>query len=101
MFDKKIHSICTEIVARRVATHHMKQFSAAQLDEGTYDRFTIRGREQQLIDKNGGAIRDLDSPRKSANLIRGVSRWNKRGMMYWLAATRQWGALFKFTGYFQ
>ncbi len=97
----KIKLTDVQIVAKRDAFHHIKGFSAAKLDQASYDRYSIRGREQQLIDYNGGAQSDLGSPRKSGNPIRGVSRWNKKGMMYWLASTREFGLLFRFTGYFQ
>lgn len=97
----KVRLTDEQIVAKRDASHHMKNFSDAELDKASYDRYAIRGREQQLIDYNGGAQSDLDSPRKSGNQIRGVSRWNKKGMMYWLASTREFKLLFKFTGYFQ
>ena len=46
-----------ENIARRDANHHMnaKGFGPAQLDKSSSNYNAIRGREQQLIDLNGGA----------------------------------------------
>ncbi len=64
--------------------------------------FAIRGREQQLIDSNGGAWSDTggkDKPHKTENSIRGVSKDEPRGKAFHLAANAVWQPeLHKYTG---
>ncbi len=61
-----------EIVAKRDAGHHMndKGFGPAKLDESSTNKSAIRGREQQLIEANGGA---KSSGGTSGNAINGVA----------------------------
>jgi hypothetical protein len=65
-----------------------KDFGPAILDKvgyGDAGKAAIRGREQQLIDANGGA--QLDNNGTSGNLIRGVSKINPFGRGYHDSAT--------------
>lgn len=59
-------------------------------------------REQQLIDKNGGAqldIIDSDGHKgTSGNRIRGVSKFNPMGLIYHEAANRTFGNIAPYTG---
>ena len=79
-----------QIVARRDAGHHMNDqgFGPAVLDQSSTDRSAIRGREQQLIDANGGA---RSTGGTSGNAINGISPQNPRGPGYMAAADREFG----------
>lgn len=91
------------ILAKRLQNHHMKteengSYGSAKIDqvaEGLMASFAIRGREQQLIDKNGGAISDNGS---SGNKIRGVRKWNPLGRIYHNASNARFGELHEYTG---
>jgi RHS repeat-associated protein len=98
-----------DIVEARDRTHFRLNklgFSPAILDEVGHGwpigLAAIRGREQQLIDKNGGAKSDTDNypgGGKSANRIRGVSIYNPAGYMYYhLLSNRMYGPLAPYTG---
>ncbi|WNG22601.1 hypothetical protein F0U62_00130 [Cystobacter fuscus] len=59
----------------------------------------IRGREQQLIDFNGGARSDTGKPHRTENIVRAVAKDNPRGRRFHDAATIRWGELHRYTGY--
>ncbi|MDA8523439.1 RHS repeat-associated core domain-containing protein [Acidovorax sp. NCPPB 4044] len=60
------------------------------LDRSSSNRSAIRGREQQLIELNGGA---QSSGGSSRNLINGISPWNPRGVFVYIpAANDEFGA---------
>ena len=65
-----------------------KGFGPAVLDESSTNSAAIRGREQQLIDKHGGAKRDGGT---SGNDIRGISKRNKKGDYYFEEARKAFG----------
>ncbi|MCY1074040.1 hypothetical protein [Archangium lansingense] len=58
----------------------------------------IRGREQQLIDFQGGAQSDNQAPYRTENVQRGVAKDNPLGRLFHDAATRLWGQLHPYTG---
>jgi hypothetical protein len=58
------------------------------LDRSSPDKDAVRGREQQLIEINGGA---QSSGGDSRNMIDGISSWNFRRQNYLDAATDQFG----------
>lgn len=70
-----------EIVAKRDAGHHMNEndYVPASLDRSSTNGAAIRGREQQLIESNGGA---QSTGGTSGNAINGVSAKNKKGAFY-------------------
>ena len=75
-----------------------KGFSNVQIDQiayGEQGKLAIRGREQQLIYKNGGAQSEGGT---SGNLIRGVSKINPKGIIYHDAADRAFGNIAPYTG---
>jgi len=74
-----------ENVAKRDKSHHMnkKGFGAAVLDNSSTNKDAIRGREQYLIYKNGGAKSQGGT---SGNAINGVSESNKNREKYLNAA---------------
>jgi hypothetical protein len=90
----------------------MKGFDAAKLDQSLDAKLpwalrhqdpsyqAIRGREQQLADKYGGAIKD---PKRrpnatSANTNRPVAATNKRRHIYDTQATLHFGRIAPYTG---
>ena len=75
-------------VANRDANHHMnsKGFGKAQLDKSSMNKNAIRGREQQLIDKNGGA---KSTGGTSGNAINGISDKNPKKAQYIEAAKKE------------
>ncbi|MDN3649149.1 RHS repeat-associated core domain-containing protein [Reinekea marina] len=77
-------------LARRDANHHIneKGFGPAVLDQSSTNRHAVRGREQQLIQANGGAQSMGGS---SGNAINGVSPLNPKGPKYRLEAYREFG----------
>jgi len=88
------------IVNRRVADHpeRLKGFGPGNFDRwasGVAGYEAIRGREQQLIDFNGGAQSDGGI---SANIIRGVSKTNDNGYARWTASNMMFGPLAPYTG---
>ncbi|WP_157758729.1 hypothetical protein [Cystobacter fuscus] len=66
-------------------------------DDPAYWR--IRGREQQLIDFNGGAQSDTGKSHRTENIVRAVAKDNPRGRRFHDAATIRWGELHRYTGY--
>lgn len=77
-----------ENVANRDAGHHMndKGFGPAQLDKSSANPDAIRGREQQLIEANGGA---KSSGGTSGNEINGISPSNAKRPIYINAANKE------------
>ena len=75
-------------VAARNARHHMsdKGFGDAALDKSSSNRYAIRGREQQLIDANGGA---KSMGGTSGNAINGIASKNPRLSEYINAANQE------------
>lgn len=68
-------------VAARDASHHMNEqgYGKAQLDKSSTNPNAIRGREQQLIEQNGGAQSQGGT---SGNAINGVSPSNPKAGGY-------------------
>jgi hypothetical protein len=56
----------------------------------------IAGREQQLIDFNGGSMSDGGT---SANMIRAVGKGNGMGLILFQMSNARFGPLAPFTGY--
>jgi RHS repeat-associated protein len=79
-----------ENIEARDSNHHMndKDFGPAKLDKSSSNKDAIRGREQQLIDKNGGA---KSKGGTSGNAINGVAPSNKNAQKYKEAAKSQFG----------
>ena len=77
-------------VAKRDANHHMnaKGFGPAILDKSSSDYNAIRGREQMLIVKNGGA---KSVGGTSGNAINGIGATNKKKDIYINAARGEFG----------
>nr|WP_242457157.1 hypothetical protein [Treponema zioleckii] len=96
----------SEVLAKRHKDHHMAKqgFKNVQIDKFAYGeqgRLAIRGREQQLIDKNGGAQSDTINGHKgtSGNAIRGVSKFNPLGPAYHEASNKAFGNIAPYTGF--
>ncbi len=94
------YGLPSEVLQNRQKNHHMseKGFSNVQIDQiayGEQGKLAIRGREQQLIDKNGGAQSEGGT---SGNLIRGVSKINPKGIIYHEAANNAFGNIAPYTG---
>ncbi len=101
------------IVANRDRNHHMtaQGYGPAVLDRwsaATLPRSqrwadpayqAIRGREQQMIDRYGGARSDHRPGSRSGNAIRGVAPYNPLGRVYHAAATARFGRVAPYTGY--
>lgn len=68
-------------VKKRDAKHHMnkKGFGPAVLDKSSNNKNAIRGREQQLIDKHGGA---KSTGGTSGNAINGIGSKNDKIDIY-------------------
>jgi RHS repeat-associated protein len=79
-----------ENVAQRDANHHMTQkgFGPAQLDQSSTNKDAIRGREQQMIESNGGA-KSMNGT--SGNAINGIAPSNPKGDTYRGAANEAFG----------
>lgn len=95
-----------DILGKRHSKHHMaaKGFYNVKPDKVAYgeqEKLAIRGREQQLIDKNGGAQSDTVNGHKgtSGNAIRGVSKFNPKGPVYHEAANKEFGNIASYTGF--
>ena len=75
-------------VANRDVSHHMndKGFGKATLDKSSANKDAIRGREQLLIDKNGGA---KSKGGRSGNAINGISDKNPNKSKYIEAAKKE------------
>lgn len=67
-----------------------KGFGPAVLDKSSTNKDAIRGREQQLIDSNGGAKSQGGT---SGNAIRGIGLNNKNRDRYMNSATDEFGEL--------
>ena len=79
-----------EVLANRDRNHHMneKGFEPAELDRFSTNSDAIRGREQQLIELNGGARSQGGS---SGNAINGVSPTNPNKQRYEDARRKEFG----------
>ncbi|MBL0048943.1 MAG: hypothetical protein IPP32_12700 [Bacteroidetes bacterium] len=76
-------------VANRDKNHHMNEtHGPAKLDKSSSNSDAIRGREQNLIDKNGGAKKQRGT---SGNTNRGVAEKNKNAQKYDNAAKKEFG----------
>jgi len=77
-----------ENLANRDASHHMndKGFGPAVLDKSSGNAAAIRGREQQLIDANGGA---RSAGGTAGNAINGISPANPNRGTYLDAAKKE------------
>ena len=75
-------------IANRDASHHKTKegFGPAILDKSSKNKAAIRGREQDLIDANGGA---KNSGGTSGNKINSISRDNPKRDQYFQAADRE------------
>lgn len=80
----------TRGLKRRDAGHHKNKegFDPAILDKETLSQDANRGREQFLIDLNGGAKSQGGT---SGNAINGISPNNKNKPLYEEAAKREFG----------
>lgn len=80
-----------ENVAKRDASHHKNKegFGKAKLDKSSANKDAIKGREQQLIDKNGKAKSEKGT---SGNAIRAVSKQNPNAKKYKKAAKNEFGS---------
>lgn len=88
-----------QIANRRYRHHYLRR--AQGFDKPVVDRWSksysaIRGREQQLIDYYGG----VGCP-KVANIIRGVSRFNPKGITYHNDSNDNFGNIAPYTGIYQ
>jgi hypothetical protein len=98
-----------EVMNKRLLNHHQVDFDYdTRVDkalQGEIGRLCIRGREQQLIDYYGGAIRDPEVrnmhpiPNKCVNIIRGVSKINIFGYFYHWCSSTAFGEKYPYTGY--
>ncbi|MBL9099499.1 MAG: hypothetical protein JNL82_01010 [Myxococcales bacterium] len=79
-----------ENIIQRDSRHHMNAegYGSAQLDKSSRNPDAIRGREQFLIEKNGGAQK---SGGTSGNRINGISPRNPKGASYRAAAKQEFG----------
>ncbi|MHB8254361.1 MAG: RHS repeat-associated core domain-containing protein [Acidiferrobacter sp.] len=77
-------------IARRDASHHMnnKGYGPAQLDKSSTNAAAIRGREQQLIESNGGA---KSMGGTSGNAINSISPTNPNKEFYMTQAKKELG----------
>ena len=65
-----------------------KGFGPAILDKSSSNKNAIRGREQQLIDKHGGA---KSMGGTSGNAVNGISKKNKNRQKYLDTARKEFG----------
>ena len=77
-------------IARRDASHQMTRegYGPARLDKSSSNAQAIRGREQQMIEKNGGAQSQNGT---SGNKINGISDRNPGGPACKAAASKEFG----------
>ncbi len=77
-------------IAKRDRNHHMndKGFGPARVDRSSNNEDSIRGREQQLIERHGGANRTGGT---SGNQNNGVGPRNKKAQQYRDAAQEEFG----------
>jgi hypothetical protein len=82
----------TQNVNKRDRNHHMtkKGYGPAVLDKSSPNSSSIRGREQMLVDANGGAQSFGGS---SGNAINGISPTNPNRMTYLNAAMKEFGLI--------
>jgi RHS repeat-associated protein len=75
-------------IAKRDRNHHMNSdgYGPAVLDQSTPNYYAIRGREQQLIEVNGGAKSNNGT---SGNAINGISSTNTKLLEYLKAANKE------------
>ncbi|MGL5694612.1 MAG: polymorphic toxin-type HINT domain-containing protein, partial [Peptostreptococcaceae bacterium] len=80
----------SENVRKRDTKHHMskKGFGSAVLDKSSTNKNAIRGREQQLIDRYGGA---KSMGGTSGNAVNGISKKNKKKQIYLDASRKEFG----------
>lgn len=67
----------------------IRGFGPAKLDKSSTNKNAVRGREQQLIEKNGGAKSQSGT---SGNSINGVSSKNPKAEQYRKAADKEFGS---------
>jgi RHS repeat-associated protein len=81
-----------ENIQLRDRTHHMNEqgYGEAELDKSSSNPDAIRGREQQLIEANGGAQSQGGT---SGNAINGISESNPNRTQYMNAANAEFGAV--------
>ena len=81
-------------IARRDVGHHKNAegYGPAQLDKTSANKDAIRGREQQLIDANGGA---RSRGGTSGNAIDGISSKNPKKGKYLKEAAEEFGQFLK------
>ncbi|MBK7056445.1 MAG: hypothetical protein IPQ05_15530 [Leptospiraceae bacterium] len=81
-----------DILAKRDSSHHKNKdgFQRADIDVYSVDSDATRGREQMLIDYNGGAKSEGGF---SGNDINGISHKNKKREQYLEAALKIFGGL--------
>ena len=82
-----------KILNKRDSSHHKNKegFLPPQIDKVSTDYDAIRGREQNLIDLNGGA---KSQGGISGNEINSISHRNKKRSKYLEAAVKLFGGLF-------
>lgn len=80
------------ILSKRDSSHHKNKegFARAILDVFSYNSDATRGREQQLIDYNGGAQSEGGT---SGNALNSISRKNKKRDQYLEASKKIFGGL--------
>jgi hypothetical protein len=81
-----------DILAKRDSSHHKNKdgFQRADIDVYSVDADATRGREQMLIDYNGGAKSEGGI---SGNSINGISQRNEKREQYLEAALKIFGGL--------
>lgn len=81
-----------ENIAARDAYHHMNNqgYGQAVLDKSSTSYDAIRGREQMLIDANGGA---QSMGGTSGNAINGIGAYNPNKLRYMNAAEKEFGKI--------
>ena len=79
-----------KILAKRDSGHHMNQqeYLPAELDKYSYNSDAIRGREQIIVDENGGAQSQGGT---SGNKINPISKRDKKRQKYLDACKRVFG----------
>ncbi len=83
-----------KVLAKRESFHHMNKegYLPAEIDKYSYNSDAIRGREQYLVDKNGGA---QSQGATSGNKINPISKRNKNRKKYLDACKQIFGTLEK------
>ncbi len=77
-----------DILKKRDGSHHKNAdgYGKAKIDKVSGNKDAIRGREQQLIDANGGAVSQGGT---SGNAINGIADTNKKKGIYIKAAKKE------------